>query len=81
MIGRSDVFWMKSRPTNRSSQIWMNCRTVTVAMAGIAMGTTSRQSAPKYPSPSTMPASMSSSGTPRKYVVNKNTENGVPSAA
>ena len=38
VIGLSDVFWMKSSPTKRSSQIWMNCKTVTVAIAGTAIG-------------------------------------------
>ena len=35
------VRWLvgrKNRPTSRSSQIWMNCSTVTVAMAGSESG-------------------------------------------
>ena len=38
VIGRSSGVWRKSRPTRRSSQIWMNWRTAMVAIAGSASG-------------------------------------------
>ena len=47
VIGRSPGFCRKSRPTSRSSQIWMNCSTVTVAIAGRAIGSARRHSTPQ----------------------------------
>jgi len=35
----SSGFCRKRRPMSKSSQIWMNCSTVTVTMAGTANGT------------------------------------------
>ena len=81
MIVRTSGVCRKSSPISRSPQIWMNCRTATVTIAGIASGIMTAVKTCRYEAPSMSDASMSSSGTPRKYVVIRYVPNGMPSAA